>query len=398
MKNFILFIFLNTFQVFSQVETTFFFIFNDSELSSSDIKRKINFLIENTDAKKVRFELLHYTSKSENKEDWTLNKNSIFYKPSIVNCDFNVCNNLSPIISVTKTEKSKVYIAGKQMDCSTGEETVYLSNKDESTIIEKINEELDRIKKLKKNQSIYFLFNSPSNIQKPTLKFEVDVLNVKEFDKIILSPLITGNIKSYEWSPAIGLSCIDCKNPQLNVSQSTKYTLKVKDSLGCNTLTSSLDVVMQQNCECDKDLSKVEILFGKLPIKKFEAKKATSSAEWDWRIISNQSGGYVFDLVTNSNCAKKFRLKVLRHNTIVIYDEYYDREEVDKRSRNEYHDKYPDNFVFRVDLSSDDISNLIEDANEEPYFTIEITSIDDNEIECSNKKYKSPKLRPTKCN
>ena len=133
-------------------------------------------------------------------------------------------------------------------------------------------------------------------------------------------------------------------------------------------------------------------------IKKFEAKKATSSAEWDWRIISNQSGGYVFDLVTNSNCAKKFRLKVLRHNTIVIYDEYYDREEVDKRSRNEYHDKYPDNFVFRVDLSSDDISNLIEDANEEPYFTIEITSIDDNEIECSNKKYKSPKLRPTKCN
>jgi len=284
------------------------------------------------------------------------------------------------------------------MDCSTGVETVSLPNKDESTIIDKINEEVNRIKDLKKNQTVYFLFNSPSNIEKPTLRFDQDVLTVKESDKITLNPIVTGNIKSYEWSPATGLSCTDCKNPQLKVGESTKYSLTAKDSLDCYILTSNLEIKMEKNCLCGKDLSKVEIMFGKLPIKKFEAKNPSITAEWEWKIVSNQSGGYVFDVVTSVNCAKAFRVKVLRQNGAVIYDTNYEREEVDKRSRNYYHEKFPENFVFRIDLSSDEAYTLIEDVDKEPYFIVEITSIDDNGEECLNKKYKSPKLRPTKCN
>jgi len=398
MKNIVIIFFFFSFRIFAQNETKFYFIFNDSDISSIDIKRKINFFIENSNSKKISFELLHFTMKTEKSESWVLKKNLVAYKPSKIGCEFNSCTNISTIISVTKTEKSKIYIAGKQLDCSTGVETVSLPNKDESTIIDKINEEVNRIKDLKKNQTVYFLFNSPTNIEKPTLRFETDVLTFKESDKITLNPIVTGNIKSYEWTPATGLSCTDCKNPQLNLGESTKYSLTVKDSLGCNILTSNIDVKMEKNCLCGKDLSKVEIMFGKLPIKKFEIKNPSAIAEWEWRIISNQSGGYVFDVVASANCAKKFRVKVLRKNGGLIYDQYYDREEVDKRSRNSYHEKYPENFVFRIDLSSDETYTLIEDVEKEPYFIFEITSIDDNGDECLNKKYRSPKLRPTKCN
>jgi hypothetical protein len=398
MKNILIILFFFSFRVYAQNETKFYFIFNDSELSANDIKRKINFIIENSDSKKISFKLLHYSVKTENDDSWTINKKQVSYKPSKIGCEFNVCNTISTIISLTKTEKSRLFIAGKLLDCSTGFETVSLPNKDESTIIDKINEEIKRIKDLKKNQSVYFFFNSPLNIEKPSLRFDPDVLTVKESDKVTLSPIITGNINSYTWTPSTGLSCTDCKNPQLKINESTNYRLTIKDSMGCHTLSSNLQINLERNCICGMELSKIEIMFGKLPIRKFEAKNPNAIALWEWRIISNQSGGYVFDLVTNSSCAKKYRLKVLRQNGGVIYDEYYDKEEVDKRSRNPYHEKYPDNFVFRVDLSRDETYNLINDADNEPYFIIEITSIDDNGEECLNKKYVSPKLWPTKCN
>jgi hypothetical protein len=397
MKNILIILFFFSFQVFAQNETKFYFIFNDSKLSVNDIKKKINFLLEHSDAKKISFELLHYSLNAEIPESWVFQKNQVSYKPSKIGCEFNICDKITNIIELTKTEKSRLYIAGNLIDCSSGIETVSLPNKDESTIIDKIDEELKRIKDLKKNQCVYFFFNSSSTIEKPSLRFDPDILTLKESDKVTLQPIVTGNIKSYIWTPSTGLSCSDCKNPQVTINESRNYTLTIKDSLECNTLSSNLQINLEKNCVCEKELSKIEIMFGKLPIKKFEAPNPNVKVLWEWRIISNQSGGYVFDLVTNSSCAKKYRLKVLRQNGGVIYDEYYDKEQVDKRSHFPYHANYPDKFVFRVDLSRYETYNLIEDVENEPYFIIEITSIDDNGEECLNKKYRSPKLRPTKC-
>lgn len=387
-----------SFKVIAQKESKFYFIFNDSELSSSDIKRKINFLIEKSNSKKISVEILHFTTKLEQTQSWTFDKKSIIYKPSKIGCDFNYCDIVSNIILATHSTKSKLFVSGKTVDCELGIETVSLPNKDESTIIDKINEEVERIKNLKSSQTVYFFFNSSVKNEKPTLRFDPEILTIKESENLTLNPIITGNIASYEWSPSIGLSCTNCKNPILNINESKDYTLTIKDSSGCNSLSSNVQVKLEKNCVCGKELSKVEIAFGKLPIKKFEMKNQSLKAEWEWRIISNQSGGYVFDLITNPSCALNYRLKVLRHNGGVIYDEIYKKEQVDKRSKLPLHTSYPDNFVFRVDLSSDEVYELIENVDFEPYFTIEITPIDSNGSECLDKKYTSPKLRPTKCN
>lgn len=398
MKKFLLIFTFFTQLVYCQTAHTFYFIFNDSKLSKADITRKMNFLIQNSISRKVNFEILHFTEKQETIYNWSTNKCIVKYKPTKVGCEFQICANLSPIFSLSKTEKSKLFFTDRKVECDTGIETIILSNKDESTIIEKLNDEVDQLKKIKSPQSIYFLFNSETRTNKPSLNFKSEKIILKESEKINLSPIITGDLVEFSWLPQTGLSCTDCPNPELKATETNKYVVSAKDSSGCFTLKASIDVEVEKNCICSKVLDKVEIQFGKLPIKKFEMKTPGIKADWDWRIISNQSGGYVFDVVTNSSCAKKYRVKVLRYNGGVIFDQFYNREDVDSRSKNPYHERFPDKFVFRIDLSDDVSYKLIENTENEPYFVIEISSIDDYGDECIEKKYISPKIRPTKCN
>jgi len=398
MKYIIIIFLLISHLTFAQSNATFYFIFNDSELSVEDVQRKVNFIIENCDAKKAKFEIVHFSSKTEEYKNWTVNKSTVNYKPTKIGCEFDLCTNLSAILSITKTAKSKIFLADKKQNCDYGIESIQMSNKDESTVIDKLKEEVSRIKTLKTEQTSYFLFNGDKVYTKPTLKFDPDKIKVKESEQVRLTPILTGEFVSYAWMPQAGLSCTNCPNPELKAQENTQYTLTVKDSSGCNTLSAKIDVEVEKNCVCNKGLEKIEIQFGKLPIKKFEKKNPGLKADWEWRIISNQSGGYVFDVVTNANCAKKFNVKVLRHNGGKMFDQMYNREDVDSRSRNPYHEKYPDKFVFRIDLSDDISYNLIEDAEREPYFIIEITPIDDFGFECEDKKYVSPRIRPTKCN
>ena len=384
--------------VYSQSNATIYFIFNDSKLSKEDIKRKISFVIQSSDTKKAKFEIIHYTNKVELMDSWPVGKSKVNYKPTRITCDFDLCINISAILSITKTDKSNLIQNKSKIFCDLGIETTQLSNTDESTIIDKLNQEILRLSKEKSVQSTYFLFNNEESALKPSLTFNPSKILVKQSESIKLSPIITGDFSDYTWTPVSGLSCSNCKNPEVSAFASTKYTLTAKDSSGCNILSATIDVEVEKNCDCNKGVEKVEIQFGKLPIKKFEKKQSAAIAEWDWKIISNQSGGYVFDVVTNPNCAKKFRVKVLRSNGGVMFDQYYNKEDVDNRSRNPYHEKFPDKFVFRIDLSDDLSYGYIEDVEHEPYFVIEIVSIDDFGNECDYSKYISPKIRPTKCN
>ncbi len=54
-------------------------------------------------------------------------------------------------------------------------------------------------------------------------------------DKILIIPEFNdNNYYTYNWTPDIGLSCIDCYSPIASPVNSTEYTLYVKDNNGCN--------------------------------------------------------------------------------------------------------------------------------------------------------------------
>ena len=397
MKRLIL-LFLLYFQTaIGQTSPKVYFFFNDSELSFQDIQRKINFLIETSNIAKSSVEIIHFTERSELSSAWKIKKTQVKYSTTIRTCDFNLCSHISAILSVTKTNDSKVFFTDKKTVCNFDLQSFKLPNKDESTISEQLKVEFLKMKSSKSPQTIFFLFSGDSETQIPIIKFENEKLILKESEKIELRPEINGKILTHQWTPSINLSCSDCPNPILTASSSGSYTLTVKDSSECHTVSKTIEIELLKSCLCDKEIGRIEILFGKLPIQKYEIKNPSLQAEWDWRIISNQSGLYVFDLITNSICAKKFRLKVKTAYNEVIYDEIYLAEDVDKRSGNDLLKKFPNNLVFRVDLSDFQSIKKIEDVENNPFFIIEIIPFDDDDEECQSRKYVSPKLRPTKC-
>lgn len=380
-----------------QQNSTVYLIFNDSELTYQDLNRKVNFLIDNSNASKMNFEIIHFSTNSESLKSWKHKKNNLSYKPSLSDCSFNLCQSVASIFNATRTTESQIFLSDKSLKCEFGIPTVQMPNKDESTISEKLKSEFSRIKSLKTNQNIYFIFSSERLLNTPKFNFDQPDITIKDGQSIELKPELSGSFKTFEWSPKINLSCSDCQNPIASPKETTVYTLTAIDSSGCHSVSKSIEVKVEKSCFCEREIGQIEIQFGKLPIQKFEKKNPALTAEWDWRIISNQSGLYVFDLITNSGCAKKFRLKVKTASEEVIYDEIYLAEDVDKRSNMPYHNKYPENFVFRVDLSDYHIIKRIEDVENIPFFTVEIIPFDDNDQECLSRKYVSPKLRPTKC-
>ena len=165
--------------VYSQSNATIYFIYNDSKLSKEDIKRKISFIIESSDAKKAKFEIIHYTNKVELMDSWPVGKSKVNYKPTRITCDFDLCVNISAILSVTKTDKSNLIQNKSKIFCDLGIETTQLSNTDESTILDKLNHEIFRLSKEKTLQSTYFLFNNEQSSLKPSLSFNPSKIVVK---------------------------------------------------------------------------------------------------------------------------------------------------------------------------------------------------------------------------
>ena len=56
----------------------------------------------------------------------------------------------------------------------------------------------------------------------------------------IINNLTTQTVNSYTWSPALGLSCIDCPNPIASPYQNTEYYLVVNYGKGCNAIDSNI--------------------------------------------------------------------------------------------------------------------------------------------------------------
>ncbi len=54
----------------------------------------------------------------------------------------------------------------------------------------------------------------------------------------------SSNAYIFNWAPSVGLSCTDCLNPQINMSNDQVYTLSVTDLLGCNAQTYGIELTV----------------------------------------------------------------------------------------------------------------------------------------------------------
>ncbi len=83
----------------------------------------------------------------------------------------------------------------------------------------------------------------------PTLELAADT-TITLGTAIPLAPSLIADAEvTYQWSPAEGLSCTDCANPQASPTTTTEYTLVVSNPLGC-TVSGSITVeVIEQEPE-----------------------------------------------------------------------------------------------------------------------------------------------------
>lgn len=51
--------------------------------------------------------------------------------------------------------------------------------------------------------------------------------------RITLSPVVSSDVVSYEWTPATGLTCTTCPSPQFNADKNITYRLRVKTEYNC---------------------------------------------------------------------------------------------------------------------------------------------------------------------
>jgi hypothetical protein len=304
-------------------------------------------------------------------------KKNVNIKQIRVDCNENFCSKISNFIEFVNTSSNantKLFICEENnLNCNFQSLNIEVSNlidKQYSTIVEKIKDEI----KLKSNKEkdlilfFYISFKQKTNT-KNFIQFEKDTLIVDQDEALKLSPKYSSQFSSYQWSPSTNLNCSNCEYPIFNGKESTAYTLSCKDSMGCEVKSKSIYIKVKENCKFGYEC--IKILFNEIETPKYLFKNKSGRNTFDWTITSNSSGGYQFDLVTTNNCATKYKVIIQDLDGNLIWSREFLKEEVDKRSKNNYLDIYPNSLVFRLSLvSKQEIIN-------EKFVRVKIISYDD---------------------
>jgi len=101
----------------------------------------------------------------------------------------------------------------------------------------------------------YTITGSANGCNSDTLKAKAiinpyPIVNITGTDTLILGnseKLVATGGGKYLWSPATGLSCTTCPNPTATPTITTKYTVTVTDSGGCDVIEPFTIIVLDQN-------------------------------------------------------------------------------------------------------------------------------------------------------
>jgi hypothetical protein len=387
--------FLN-FSMFSS-NIKIFIILNDNSLASSDVKKIVDYIYFKNKFKVFSFTILHFSQNSEEQCQWKFKKKLVDYKPTKTDCNFSICDNLIPILKYEKSEKTKFFNCESVLPCSIsniGIETTNLSNKNESTIIEKINDEVELNRKSNKDLTLFFYLSGKELTTKPTVTLPLDSIILTDPNtSISINPIYSSNFAKYFWNPKLGLSCSDCRYPKVSIDKRTVYSISGVDSTGCASNTAT--IIVDINKVCQDGYGKCDILFGtpEKPISvKFEHTERSKAVNYDWIIHANQSGNAEFEIITEPNCGTSFKLLIYDQKNNTIWQGFYDRADVDIRSRSNYHKIFPKKFVFKLNLKS--IQGILKNTEMRQY-RIEIQSFDEKNN--TYEIYKSPHVYFSNC-
>ena len=350
----ILFVTLN--KSFATSNTKVFIITDD--IKSERINKMSEIIYFEQNFKLDQFTFLTFNKSNEKSTLPNHKKKVVNIKQIRIDCNKNTCDEISSFIEFVNTSSNgntKLFICEENnLNCNFQNLNIDVStliDKQYSTIAEKIKEEIASKKEKEKELILFFYISfKPKLITKSTLEFDKDTINMDQDESFKITPKYNQKFASYQWSPSTNLSCATCESPVFNGKESSTYTLICKDSLGCETKSKPIFFKINENCKLGNDC--IRILFEEIETSKYVFKNNSGKSPYDWLIKANSSGGYQFDLVTSNNCATRYKVIIEDLKGSLIWSKEFAKDEVDKRSKNNYLDKYPTFLAFRLSLVS----------------------------------------------
>ncbi|UAY50636.1 PKD domain-containing protein [Ferruginibacter albus] len=150
-----------------------------------------------------------------------------------------------------------------------------------------------------------------------------------------LTPVYSGDIVSWQWSPAAGLSCADCPNPVAMPQTSTNYSVTVTNRAGCsvkddvavnypcqvsifipNTFSPNNDGMNDYFYPRGKDIYLIQSMrifnrWGQMVFQRTNFSANSATMGWDGRFNGQQASTdvytYVIEVICNNNYISTFR-------------------------------------------------------------------------------------------
>jgi hypothetical protein len=224
------------------------------EVGFEDLEGLINTISQENKKKLDEINVINYVRENTiDNAKWEKIYTKVTYNELTNSCFNNICKTVNDDLSrYKKGGVNKLLICGS-LNCTTFNlETSLLPNLNSAAISKKIQDEM---KLNKKSDLNYIIVVTPNSISIPKVDFAPTVLYLDYGKKLKLEPIIEGNVVEYNWSPKVGLSCSDCKNPEVSTKQDMLYTLRIKDKNGCESETKSIQVKVTELNENDQDLN-----------------------------------------------------------------------------------------------------------------------------------------------
>ncbi|MEO5929781.1 MAG: choice-of-anchor D domain-containing protein, partial [Candidatus Kapaibacterium sp.] len=126
-------------------------------------------------------------------------------------------------------------------------------------------------------------------------------------------PLTVTKGSTYQWSPATGLSCVDCRAPIASPKTTTRYIVAVTDSLGCTASDTVMVVVRTPKISSTSSTIDFGSLLG-----------CTTSAQQDFLLRNNDSADIDIDQATFSDAgfavvSPGFPIHIKAHDSVTIH-------------------------------------------------------------------------------
>lgn len=392
--------------IFKRPKLSVVILVNDSNNDKSYYNSLSDLVYLKTKKKIKNFKIHHYSKqKDEESSIWGKRKRKVDYKPFNKSCDFSFCTSVQILIANYQSKENLIYTNTLASECDYTNFTSDIQVKEKlmdianlNSIIEKNYDEITH----KDDRTLFIIYNDPNEDRRLLTNDMLPEYNFSQNELIKLSPALSDEVEFVKWSGSEGINCDSCKSINYIADRSHQLVLELWDKEKCNHEVIKIDITVDNSeknrtkvshignnskCLCSSsNIKQIKDVFGKINHPKY----TDDIMKGDWKILSRESGGSVFDFITVPSCFPKYIVEIYDSNNKLVWKEIYDIDEVNEKSRNDLHRLYQNKFIFVLSLY--EIKRLISRA--EPLI-IEITPVDENNKNCD--KYRSPELIFSKC-